>query len=83
MAGPHRRCCVVHILRVLLLLPASVTGVITNPGAGPPGERLAIAFAQDETVEDRSAYLRALKEDGYACWLFPAVYEAAVCLQVN
>lgn len=72
-------------LILLLLLPAvgaSSNNVIISPGDALNGARAVIPFAEYHTTEDRRAYLQDAQQQGYTCWMFPNVHEAAVCIQV-
>lgn len=49
----------------------------------PKDKRVILTFDGSETEEGRLESLRGVRDDGYACWLFPSTFSAAVCLQVG
>ena len=49
----------------------------------PKAKRIILTFDGLETEEGRLEYSGGVRDDGYACWLFPSTFSAAACLQVG
>lgn len=83
-APRHNQLLLSLVLLVVLARCGNGSSADTNTRTThSPAKRMILTFDGLETKEGRLEYLRGVRDDGYACWLFPSTFSAAVCLQVD